>query len=148
MPIKMLSWNSNDINHTSVVPKRWFNQCKVRRASVREPFSHITFYFSGRCSCQLCTQSNQTSSQLLWEKVCKRSGPCSGCLRNQHISDSAWCLHTPMWTGAGKNSWSIWNISLKIKAHIFWGLRTIYFYGRQSGVTPFSRRIFQDARAF
>lgn len=37
-------------------------------------------------------------------------------INTAHLSDSAWCLHTPMWTGAGKNSWSIWNISLKIKA--------------------------------
>lgn len=71
MPIKVLSRNSNGINHTSGVPKGWFNPYKVHRVSVREPFTHITFCFSGRCSVQLCTRGNQTGAQLLWKSVLK-----------------------------------------------------------------------------
>lgn len=92
MPIKMLSWNPNDINHTSVVPKGWFNQYKVHRVSVREPFTHIIFYFAGRCSYQLCTWGNQTASQLLWKKVCKRCAPRNVPLRNQQRRHLRLCM--------------------------------------------------------
>lgn len=92
MPIKMPSWNSNDINHTSTVQKARFNQYKIHRVSVREPFTHITFYFSGRCSYRLCTWGNRTASRLLWKTVRKRSAPHNMLLRNQERRHLRLCI--------------------------------------------------------
>lgn len=78
MSIKMLSWNSDDSNHASAVPRGWFNQYKVHQLLVRESFSHLT-----SCSYQLCTWGNQTASLLLWKKVCKGCAPHDVLLKSQ-----------------------------------------------------------------
>jgi len=78
MSIKMLSWNSDDSNHASAVPRGWFNQYKVHQLLVRESFSHLT-----SCSYQLCTWGDQTASLLLWKKVCKGCAPHDVLLKSQ-----------------------------------------------------------------
>lgn len=144
----MLSWNSDDINHTSVVPKGWFNQYWVHRVSVREPFIHITFYFSGRCSYELCTRAIKQHLSYSGKRCAKDvlHAICFQEINREDISDFAWCLHSSTWTRSGTMNRSIWNTSLKIGARSLWGLKTIYFYRRQSGVISFSMMIFQKKK--
>lgn len=146
----MLSWNSNNINHTFVVPKGWFNQYKVHRVSVREPFTHISFYFPGRCCYQLCTWGNQTASQLLWKKVCKRCVPRSVLLRNQQRRHLRLCTVSSLLrvNEIRFNEQKHLKYITEKRGSLPLGTQN---YRRQPGIIPFSMRIFQkkkDARAF
>lgn len=75
---QVLSWNSDDSNCASVVPRSWFNRRKVHQYLVRKSFSHLT-----SCNYQLCTQGNQTASLLCWKKMCRGCAPHDVLLKNQ-----------------------------------------------------------------